>query len=77
MTPATPWFAIAKHLCTKAPFLSDLSTDDEDNVLVAPGVRCNFARWKEIAGIIIVEEEHRSIVIDSGLHSIGVIVNVH
>ena len=62
----------------EASFLSDLSTDDEDNVPVSPEViRCNLASWKEIAGITVAEEEHRLIVIDSGLRSIRVIVNVH
>ena len=63
---------------TEAPFLSDLFADDEDNVPVAPEViRCNLAIWKEIAEITLIEEEHRLIVIDSGLRSIRVIVNVH
>ena len=58
--------------------MSDLSADDEDNVPVAPAViRCNLASWKEIAGITLVEEEHRLIVIDPGLRSMRVIVNVH
>ena len=72
MTPAILWFANAKQLCNESSFLSDLSTDDEDNVPVAPEViRCNLATWKEIVGITFVEEEHRLIVIDCWFRSIS------
>ena len=57
--------------------LSHIAAEEEDNVPDAPNkVRCDQAKWKEIGGLALCDEDWKLIVLDSGFCSIRVIANV-
>ena len=56
--------------------LSYIAAEEEDNVPDAPNkVRCDQAKWKEIGGLALCDEDCKLIVLDSGFYSIRVIAN--
>ena len=57
--------------------LSHIAAEEEDNVPDVPNkVRCDLAKWKEIGGLALCDEDCKLIVPDSGFCSIRVIANV-
>ena len=57
--------------------LSHIAAEEEDNVPDAPNkVRCDQAKWKEIGGLALCDEDCKLIVLYSGFCSIRVIANV-
>ena len=57
--------------------LSHIVAEEEDNVPDAPNkVRCDQAKWKEIGGLALCDENCKLVVLDSGFCSIRVIANV-
>ena len=64
-------------LLRKLIVLSHTASEEEDNVPDAPNkVRCDQAKWKEIDGLALCDEDCKLIVLDSGFCSIRVIANV-